>query len=126
MKNKSFSTFFQLITTEGKFLNTTFLCYQRLLLILSLNRFKADPAGTHWYHAHQGSMRGDGLAGPLIVLPRQERTDLPRVEDDFIIVIQEWNRNKSSLENHEIHAWNMHLYVFFSWFSVEKTEWKVN
>nr|XP_034309131.1 L-ascorbate oxidase [Crassostrea gigas] len=74
-------------------------------------RFKADPAGTHWYHAHQGSMRGDGLAGPLIVLPRKKRTNLPRVEDDFIIVIQEWNRNKSSLENHEIHAWNMHLYA---------------
>ncbi|XP_052682463.1 uncharacterized protein LOC128163044 [Crassostrea angulata] len=76
-----------------------------------LYRFKAEPVGTHWYHSHQGSMRWDGLAGPLIVLPRQERTDLPRVEDDFIIVIQEWNRNKSSLENHEIHAWNMHLYA---------------
>lgn len=83
------------------------------LCCLCFYRFKAKPAGTHWYHAHQGSMRGDGLAGPLIVLPRKDRTDLPRVEDDFIIVLQEWNRNKSSLENHEIHAWNMHLWVIF-------------
>ncbi|KAI9034698.1 Cupredoxin [Hyaloraphidium curvatum] len=30
-------------------------------------RFKAFPAGTHWYHSHTGGQYGDGLRGPLIV-----------------------------------------------------------
>ena len=80
-----------------------------IFLYFSSYRYKADPRGTHWYHSHQGSLRGDGLAGPLIVLPREERADLPTVEEDFIVVIQEWSRNKSSIENSEIHYWNMHV-----------------
>ena len=39
-------------------------------------RFKAAPAGTHWYHAHSGAQRSDGLYGPLIVTDR-----LPNVEN---------------------------------------------
>ncbi|XP_061180233.1 uncharacterized protein LOC133188761 [Saccostrea echinata] len=76
-----------------------------------LYRFKAEPRGTHWYHAHQGTMRTDGLAGPLIVLPREERLDIPEVEDDFILMIQDWNRNISSLESVQIQLSNMHLYI---------------
>ena len=30
-------------------------------------RFKAEPAGTHMWHAHHGVERGDGLFGALIV-----------------------------------------------------------
>ena len=30
-------------------------------------RFKATPSGTHWYHAHSGVQRVDGLYGALIV-----------------------------------------------------------
>ncbi|XP_056001740.1 uncharacterized protein LOC125656390 [Ostrea edulis] len=33
-------------------------------------RFLASPSGTHWYHGHIGTMRSDGIAGALIVLPR--------------------------------------------------------
>lgn len=29
--------------------------------------FKANPAGTHWYHSHVGAQRTDGLFGALIV-----------------------------------------------------------
>jgi len=29
--------------------------------------FKAEPAGTYWYHAHTGMQFTDGLRGPLIV-----------------------------------------------------------
>lgn len=29
--------------------------------------FKASPAGTHWYHAHSGAHRTDGLYGALII-----------------------------------------------------------
>lgn len=75
-----------------------------------LYRFKAEPRGTHWYHSHQGTMRTDGLAGPIIVLPRNKRTDIPEVEEDFILMIQDWNRNSSSLESHVIQHFNMHLY----------------
>lgn len=67
-------------------------------------------------------MRGDGLVGFLIVFLCQEWMDLFRVEDDFIIVIQEWNRNKLLFENYEIYVWNMELQVFFMVF----VEWKVN
>ncbi|XP_035661520.1 L-ascorbate oxidase-like [Branchiostoma floridae] len=30
-------------------------------------RFKAEPAGTHWYHSHTGSQKEDGLYGAFIV-----------------------------------------------------------
>lgn len=75
-----------------------------------LYRYKAEPRGTHWYHSHQGTMRTDGLAGPIIVLPRNKRTDIPEVEEEFILMIQDWNRNSSSLESHVIQHFNMHLY----------------
>jgi FtsP/CotA-like multicopper oxidase with cupredoxin domain len=34
-------------------------------------RFVADPAGTHFYHAHHGVQRPDGLNGALIVRPKK-------------------------------------------------------
>merc|ERR1712166_1246668 len=38
-------------------------------------RFKAEPAGTHSWHAHHGVERPEGLFGALIVHPRQPRQD---------------------------------------------------
>ena len=48
-------------------------------------RFKASPAGTHWYHSHLGAQRTDGLFGALIVRERdadQVREELGEFEDD--------------------------------------------
>lgn len=33
-------------------------------------RFKAEPAGTFWYHAHSGVQYANGLRGPLIIKVR--------------------------------------------------------
>ncbi|XP_013416914.1 laccase-2 [Lingula anatina] len=37
-------------------------------------RFKAEPSGTFFYHAHTGAHRTDGLVGALIVYPEHEIT----------------------------------------------------
>ncbi|XP_061167179.1 uncharacterized protein LOC133176019 [Saccostrea echinata] len=61
-------------------------------------RFVASPVGTHWYHAHTNSMRNDGLAGALIVLPRIRpaikipHNPIPEVDAEFSIVLQEWTK----------------------------------
>lgn len=34
-------------------------------------KFKAEPAGTLWYHSHVGMQFADGLRGPLIVAVRE-------------------------------------------------------
>ena len=38
-------------------------------------RFVADPVGTHFYHAHHGVERPDGLNGALIVRPKKPTPD---------------------------------------------------
>ncbi|OWF53933.1 L-ascorbate oxidase-like [Mizuhopecten yessoensis] len=56
-------------------------------------RFMADDVGTSWYHAHHGMMRNDGLAGPLIVLPRDNvRADnaTATVDKQYILFVQDW------------------------------------
>ena len=55
--------------------------------------FTAFPPGTHWYHSHMGIQRFDGLAGPLIVLPRGKRNDIRVDVDDpekYIMFVQDW------------------------------------
>ncbi len=52
-------------------------------------RFKAHPAGTHWYHSHMGVQDGDGVFGPLIV----EEKENPYKNDydyDRVIMINDW------------------------------------
>ena len=55
--------------------------------------FKASPAGTHWYHAHSGEQRADGLYGALIV-----RDDLPGNVYDYdnpekhTLLLMDWQR----------------------------------
>ncbi|XP_062618571.1 uncharacterized protein LOC134280159 [Saccostrea cucullata] len=64
-------------------------------------RFVASPVGTHWYHAHTNSMRNDGLAGALIVLPRIRPSikilpdALPDVDEEFSIILQDWTKKMS-------------------------------
>ena len=65
--------------------------------ILSLHSytytFKASPAGTHWYHAHSGEQRTDGLYGAFIV-----KDTLPANVYDYdypeqhTILLMDWQR----------------------------------
>ena len=55
--------------------------------------FKADPAGTHWYHAHTGLQREDGVYGPIIIRQAEDPHsalydhDLP----EQTVMVTEWN-----------------------------------
>ena len=55
-------------------------------------RYKADPAGTHFWHSHSGLQRSDGLYGALVVREPDDPNgalydhDLP----DHVILIQDW------------------------------------
>ena len=53
--------------------------------------FKASPAGTHWYHAHSGEQRLDGLYGALIV-----KDTLPGNVYDYpekhTLILMDWQR----------------------------------
>jgi FtsP/CotA-like multicopper oxidase with cupredoxin domain len=52
-------------------------------------RFKAEPAGTFWYHSHTAEQYGDGLRGPLIVDdpndPHKSRYDTD--SDDHVLML---------------------------------------
>jgi FtsP/CotA-like multicopper oxidase with cupredoxin domain len=50
----------------------------------------ARPAGTHWYHCHVNTNEhlNRGMAGPLIVLPRDPE---PAADHDYVFMLQEWN-----------------------------------
>lgn len=59
--------------------------------------FVATPAGTRWYHAHFDEMnqQGGGLAGPLIIDPRNPpATASP--DRDYTLLTQEWVTNSSA------------------------------
>lgn len=56
-------------------------------------RFKADPAGTYWYHCHVNvnehvAMRG--MWGPFIVDPKTPRPIEKQVTKDFILMLSSW------------------------------------
>ena len=60
-------------------------------------KFRAFPAGTHWYHAHSGAHRTDGLYGALIVkdtihLNGTEIEDLP---ENHTLLLMDWQRDPS-------------------------------
>ncbi|XP_062606840.1 uncharacterized protein LOC134268595, partial [Saccostrea cucullata] len=71
--------------------------------------FFANPQGTHWYHSHHGAMRTSGLAGVLIVLPLQktDRDDIPTVDNDVVLMVQEWNSKMSDVQLVNIQEWYM-------------------
>ncbi len=52
-----------------------------------LYEFKAEPAGTHWYHSHAGVQYANGLFGPLIV---EERTPIAAYDRDEVLLINDW------------------------------------
>ena len=58
--------------------------------------FFAYPAGTHWYHAHSGAQRTDGLYGAFIVrdvIPGNLNDfDLP---DQHTLLLMDWQRESS-------------------------------
>ena len=58
--------------------------------------FRASPAGTHWYHAHSGAQRTDGMYGALIVkdtIPGNlYDLDLP---DQHVFLLIDWQRDAS-------------------------------
>ena len=58
--------------------------------------FKASPAGTHWYHAHSGQQKGDGLYGAFIVkdtLPGNVYDhDYP---DQHTLLLMDWQREST-------------------------------
>jgi FtsP/CotA-like multicopper oxidase with cupredoxin domain len=61
-------------------------------------KFNAAEMGTHWYHAHSGDQRMDGLYGPFIVTNKYangeivDRKEVPQQEYDkeFYMLIQDW------------------------------------
>ena len=66
--------------------------------------FCASPNGTHWYHAHSGAQRTDGLYGALMVkdiLPEdnlgigvgeEKITDYP---ENSTLILMDWQREAS-------------------------------
>ena len=58
--------------------------------------FKASPAGTHWYHAHSGTHRTEGLYGALIVKDTYQKElydqDLP---EQHTLLLMDWQKEAS-------------------------------
>ena len=61
-----------------------------------IHRFKATPPGTHFWHAHAGMQRGDGMFGSLIIRQPPVRephfvhhlydADLP----EHVLIVHDW------------------------------------
>lgn len=49
--------------------------------------FKAEPAGTHWYHSHTGIQYSEGLYGPLIV---EARNNPYQYDREQVLMIGDW------------------------------------
>jgi FtsP/CotA-like multicopper oxidase with cupredoxin domain len=52
-----------------------------------LYEFRAEPAGTHWYHSHVGVQYGNGLFGPLII---EERQPIAAYDREELLFINDW------------------------------------
>lgn len=80
-------------------------------------KFRATEIGTHWYHAHSGVQRTEGLYGPFIVTDRYEdgssvMTDVSAnyggfdsttdiYENEFYFIVHDWYQESSnSIFNH--------------------------
>lgn len=69
-------------------------------------KFKATDVGTHFYHAHTGMQRNEGLYGPFIVTdtrskPNQIQTNF--YDKEFYFIVQDWfQENSNSLLNRVI------------------------
>ncbi|XP_066265508.1 uncharacterized protein [Branchiostoma lanceolatum] len=60
-------------------------------------RFIASEGGTHWWHAHLGTFRTDGLYGALIVLEDDNSLEapLPVFGEEFVMLVHDWQREDS-------------------------------
>ncbi|XP_065890125.1 uncharacterized protein [Dysidea avara] len=58
-------------------------------------KFKAFPNGTHWYHAHSGAHRTDGLYGALIV--KDDKLDFLIVDrpEEYTLLLMDWQKDPS-------------------------------
>lgn len=51
--------------------------------------FKAEPAGSFWYHSHASGQYPDGLRGPLIIHDREWEQGLG-IEDQYTLTVSDW------------------------------------
>ncbi|XP_033096052.1 laccase-like [Anneissia japonica] len=56
--------------------------------------FLAQPAGTHWWHAHSGFYRVDGMYGPLVVRKARENEKIAEFYDfdlsEHVMIVSDW------------------------------------
>ena len=70
--------------------------------------FKAEPSGTHWYHSHVSSQKGNGMFGALVVQERQQTvasllgdsrySDVVEKPGQHTLTISDWERKFEALE----------------------------
>lgn len=62
--------------------------------------FKADLAGTFWYHSHSGFQRGDGMVGALVIRDRSDAEKYPLdhvdLPEEHTVTLQDWQREDQS------------------------------
>jgi len=52
-----------------------------------LYQFKAQPAGTHWYHSHEAEQEANGVFGALII---DEAKSIAQVNRDQVLLFNDW------------------------------------
>ena len=58
--------------------------------------FQASPTGTHWYHAHSGEQRTDGLYGAFVVKDKlPEHANVNDYPDQHTLLLMDWQRETS-------------------------------
>ena len=57
--------------------------------------FKASPSGTHWYHAHGGTQRTDGIYGALIVKDTIPGMDIIDDYGKHTLILMDWSKDSS-------------------------------
>ena len=62
--------------------------------------FKANRAGTFWYHSHSGFQRADGMAGALVVRDRSDAENYPIDHEDIpeghTVILLDWQREDAT------------------------------
>jgi len=57
--------------------------------------FTADPSGTHYWHAHQSLLIGDGITGAMIIHPT-DNVNVPEYDEDIVVFLQDWYHTTST------------------------------
>ena len=58
-------------------------------------KFKAYPSGTHWYHAHGGTQRTDGIYGAFIVKDAIPDMNLEDMYEEHTLLLMDWTKDTS-------------------------------